>query len=57
MIYSRIFLEAFVEFCVIGKSTMAAGCEFLTSSLRNTGAYADGELGRSRQMLSGAVGE
>lgn len=57
VVYSRVFLDAVLEVCVIGKSTMAAGCELLTSFMRNTGACADCQIGRARQLLSAAVGE
>lgn len=57
VVYSRVFLFATLELCVIGKYIMSAWCEFLTSLLRNTGAYADREVGRARQLLSNAVGD
>lgn len=57
VVYTRMFLDAVIEFFIIGKSTMAAGCEFLASYIRNTGAFADNEIGRARQTLSDAVGE
>lgn len=57
VLYVRIFMDAVLEICVISRSTMAAAAEYLTSLLRNTGAYEDGEHGQVRQLLSDAVGE
>lgn len=57
VVYVRIFMDAVLEICVISRSTMAAAAEYLTSLLRNTGAYEDGEHGQVRQLLSDAVGE
>jgi len=56
-IYVRVFLAAVLGVRVIARSTMAAASEYLTSLLRNTGAYADGEDGQARQQVSKAVGE
>jgi len=56
-VYARVFLDAVLGVCVIARSTMAAASEYLTSALRNTGAYADGEDGQARQQVSKAVGE
>jgi len=57
VVYTRMFLDAVVEFSVIGRSTMAAATEFLTSIMRNTGVYKGSEPGRARQLLSDAAGE
>jgi len=56
-VYVRVFLDAVLGICVIGRSTMAAAAEYLTSLLRNTGAYAEGEFGQARQLLSDACGD
>ena len=56
-VYVRVFLDAVLGICVIGRSTMAAAAEYLTSLLRNTGAYKEGEHGQARQLLSDACGE
>jgi len=57
IIYTRVFLDLVLELCVIARSTMASACQYLTSLLRNTAAYGDGEPGQARQLLSHAVGE
>jgi len=56
-VYVRVFLDAVLGICVIARSTMAAASEYLTSLLRNTGAYEEGEHGQARQLLSDACGE
>jgi len=56
-VYVRVLLDAVLGVCVIACSTMAAASEYLTSFLRNTGAYAVGEDGQARQQVSKAVGE
>jgi len=56
-VYVRVFFVAVLGICVIGRSTMAAAAEYLTSLLRNTGAYAEGEFGQARQLLSDACGD
>jgi len=56
-LYVRVFLDAVLGICVIGRSTMAAASEYLTSLLRNSGAYQEGEQGQARQLLSDACGE
>jgi len=53
----RVFVDAVLGICVIGRSTMAAAAEYLTRLLRNTGAYAVGEFGQARQLLSDACGD
>jgi len=55
-VYVRVFLDAVLEICVIARSTMAAAAEYLTSLLRNTGAFQE-EHGQARQLLSDACGE
>lgn len=57
VIYVRVFMDAILEICVIARSTMSAAAEYLTSLLRNTAAYEDGETGQVRQTMSSAVGE
>lgn len=57
VVYVRVFMDAILEICVIARSTMAAAAEYLTSLLRNTAAYEDGETGQVRQNMSDAVGE
>jgi len=57
IVYTRVFLDSVMGVCVIARSTMAAAAEYLTSVLRNTGAYRDGENGQARQQVSSAVGE
>jgi len=57
IVYTRVFLDSVKGVCVIARSTMAAAAEYLTSVLRNTGAYRDGENGQARQQVSSAVGE
>lgn len=57
VVYVRVFMDAVLEICVISRSTMAAAAEYLSSLLRNTAAYADGETGQVRQTLSDAVGD
>jgi len=56
-VYVRVFLDAVLGICVIARSTMAAAAEYLSSLLRNTGAYKEGEHGQARQLLSDACGE
>lgn len=53
----RVFLDAVLGICVIGRSTMAPESEYLTSLLRNTGAYKEGEYGQARHLLSDACGQ
>jgi len=57
IVYTRVFLDLVLELCVIARSTMASASQYLTSLLRNTAAYGDGEPGQARQLLSHAVGE
>jgi len=57
IVYTRVFLDSVMGVCVIARSTMAAAAEYLTSVLRNTGAYRDGENGQARQQVSSDVGE
>lgn len=56
-VYTRVFLDAILEACVIGRTTMSAAAELWTSTLRNSAAYEEGEFGPARQGLSGACGE
>ena len=56
-VYVRVFLDAVLGICVIGRSTIAPESEYLTSLLRNTGAYKEGEYGQARQLLSDACGQ
>jgi len=56
-VYVRVFLDAVRGICVIAGSTVAAAFEYLTSFLRNVGAYEEGEHGQARQLLSDANGE
>lgn len=56
-LYVRVFLDCVLGVCVIARSTIAAAAEYLASVLRNTGAYADGEYGQTRQKIADAVGE
>jgi len=55
--YTRVFLDLVLELCVIARSTLASSCQYLTSLLRNTAAYGEGEPGQARQLLSNATGE
>lgn len=55
-VYARVFIDAMLETCVIGRTTMSAAAELWSSTLRNTGAYTDGETGQARQQLSDACG-
>lgn len=55
-VYARVFLDAMLETCVVGRTTMSAAAELWSSTLRNTGAYSDGETGQARQQLSDACG-
>jgi len=56
-LYTRVFIDSIIEHCVIARSTLAVASEFLTSFLRNTAAFAEGEPGQARQQLSDACGE
>jgi len=56
-VYTRTFLDAVLELCVISRCTIAAARELLTSSLRNTAAYWEHEPGKTRQLLSDDCGE
>ncbi|GAB0495956.1 hypothetical protein MMPV_007266 [Pyropia vietnamensis] len=56
-VYVRVLLDCVLGVCVVARSTMAAAAEYLTSVLRNTGAYADGEHGQTRQKIADAVGD
>jgi len=56
-IYVRVFMDSVLGVCVIARATMAAAAEYLTSVLRNTGAYAEMEFGQARQLVSDACGE
>jgi len=56
-VYTRVFLDLVLEICVIARSTLASSCQNLTSLLRNTAAYGEGEPGKARQLLSNACGE
>lgn len=56
-VYTRVFLDAVLETCVIGRTTMSAAAELLTSAMRNSDAYVEEEFGQARQRLSEACGD
>lgn len=55
-VYARVFLDAMLETCVTGRTTVSAKAELWSSTLRNTGAFSDGETGQERKQLSDACG-
>lgn len=55
-VYARVFLDAMLETCVIQRTTISAAAELSSSTLRNSGAYSDGETGQARQEISDGRG-